>query len=49
LPHFATAVGARHCCEARGAVQTHRDVSAKVLRSRPGPQPKSSIVNGGSP
>src|ERR1700730_11727700 len=27
LPHFAAAVDARHCREARGAVQTHRDVT----------------------
>jgi len=51
LPNFAAAVGTRHVGEMCGAFQTDRDVtgSATTLRSRPGPQPKSSIVKRSPP
>jgi hypothetical protein len=42
---------ARHCGQSCGAFQAYRDVTelGERLESRPGPQPKSRIANGGSP
>jgi hypothetical protein len=39
LPHFTTAVDARHCRETRGAVQTHREMAkiGKGLKVTAGP------------
>jgi hypothetical protein len=49
LPYFAAATGARHCGKMHGAFQTDGDVTlfGKHFEIAPGPQPKSSIVNGG--
>jgi hypothetical protein len=44
-------MGARHGGEVGGTLQADRDMAAlgNASRSRPGPQPRSRIVNGGSP
>jgi len=51
LPHVAAGVGARHGDKGGGTVESDDCVSERsnVLRSRPGPQPKSRIVKGGGP
>ena len=46
LPYLAAAVGARHCGEARGAVQTYRDVTEFGKRLEVAPWPAAEIEYG---
>jgi hypothetical protein len=48
LPNFAPGIGAAKPAAPSSPIGLWPSADS-VLRSRPGPQPKSSIVNGGSP